>query len=91
RQTGVAAFLDGNRIELFPSRDRVVRIRIPGSQLRPGRRAIRLKTGAVNASAEVVVLSRSAAGAAVLGPVAALLAVAAVATRRRARARGRSS
>lgn len=75
RPTGVAAFVDGNRIELFPSRDGVVRIRIPGSTLRPGRRTLWFKTGGERASGQIVVVSRAAAGAALLGPLAVLLGI----------------
>jgi len=85
RNTGVAAFVDGNRIDLFPSRDRIVRVTLPGSQLRAGTRKVRLKTGNERASAEVVVLSRGFVAAVALGPLA-LLAVISVALRRRRRA-----
>jgi len=85
RNTGVAAFVDGNRIDFFPSRDRIVRVTLPGSQLRAGTRKVRLKTGNERASAEVVVLSRGFVAAVALGPLA-LLAVISVALRRRRRA-----
>lgn len=73
RETGVSAFLDGNRIALFPPRDRIVRVTIPGAKLRAGHRTILLKTGNERARAEVQVISGAAAGAALAGSAAVLI------------------